>query len=121
MYRLAIISRFTYRFARLINIFLVCEGFHASVILSELGLDNKSFTDTYNKINNLSAEETIGKNVRAMKIKFGIENIPIENHRLLNMNSMPKMHKNPIITRFIVVSPRTSRKPSPELQHQCFV
>ena len=94
MYRLAIISRFTYRFARLINVSLVCEGFHASVILKELGLDNKSFTDTYNKINNLSAEETIGKNVRAMKIKFGIDNIPIENHRLLNMNSMPKMHKN---------------------------
>ena len=118
MYRLAVISRFTYRFARLINVSLVCEGFHASVILKELGLDNKSFTDTYNKINNLSAEETIGKNVRAMKIKFGIDNIPIEKHRLLNMNSM---HKNPIITRFIVVSPRTSRKPSPELQHQCFV
>ena len=46
-----------------------------------------------------------------MKIKFGIGNVPIENHRLPNMYWMPKMHKNPIIARFIIVSPKSSIKP----------
>ena len=46
-----------------------------------------------------------------MKIKFGIGNIPIENHRLPNMYWVPKMHKNPIKTRFIIASPKSSIKP----------
>ena len=46
-----------------------------------------------------------------MKIKFGIGNIPIENHRLPNMYWMPKIHKNPIKARFIIVSPKSSIKP----------
>ena len=46
-----------------------------------------------------------------MKIKFGIDNIPIENHRLPNMYWMPKMHKNPIKARFIIASPKSSIKP----------
>ena len=46
-----------------------------------------------------------------MKIKLGIDNIPIENHRLPNMYWMPKIHKNPIKARFIIVSPKSSIKP----------
>ena len=46
-----------------------------------------------------------------MKIKFGIDNIPIENHRLSYMYWMPKMNKNPIKARFIVASPKSSIKP----------
>ena len=46
-----------------------------------------------------------------MKIKFGIDNIPIENHRLPNMYWMPKMHKNPIKARFNIASPKSSIKP----------
>ena len=46
-----------------------------------------------------------------MKIKLGIGNIPIENHRLPNMYWMSKMHKNPIKARFIIVSPKSSIKP----------
>ena len=48
--------------------------------------------DTYNKIlttrnlpqdtyNNLSKNDIIDKNIRGLKIEFGIENIPIENDR----------------------------------------
>ena len=33
--------------------------------------------------------------VAYLRIKFGIGNIPIENHRLPNMYWMPKMHKKP--------------------------
>ena len=46
-----------------------------------------------------------------MKIKFGIDNIPIENHRLPNMYLMPKMPKSLIKARFIIVSPKSSIKP----------
>ena len=42
-----------------------------------------------------------------MKIKLGIGNIPIENHRLPNMYWMSKMHKNPIKARFIIAFPKS--------------
>ena len=45
-----------------------------------------------------------------MKIKFGINNIPIENHRLPNMYWMTKIHKNPIKARFIIASPKSAMK-----------
>ena len=50
----------------------------------------------------------IDKSTRDLKIKFGIDKIPIENHRLPNMYWM---HKNPIKTRFIIASPKSSIKP----------
>ena len=46
-----------------------------------------------------------------MKVKFGIDNIPIENHQLPDIYWMPKMHKNPIKARFIIASPKSSIKP----------
>ena len=67
------------------NIALVCKRFYASVITRELGLNNNSSTDTYNNAGGLSANDIIDKNIRDLKIKFGIDNIPIENHRLPNM------------------------------------
>ena len=45
------------------------------------------------------------------KIKFGIDNIPVENLQLPNMYWMPKMHKNPTKARFIIASPKSSIKP----------
>ena len=62
------------------NIALVCKRFYASVITRELGLNNNSFTDTYNNASGLSANNIIDKNIRYLKIKFGIDNIPSENH-----------------------------------------
>ena len=59
----------------------------------------------------LSANDIINGNIRDWKIKFGIGNIPNENHQLPNMYWMPKMHKNPIKARFIIASPKSSIKP----------
>ena len=67
------------------NIALVCKRFYASVITRELGLNNNSSTDTYKNAGGLSANGIIDGNIRDLKIKFGIDNIPIENHRLPNM------------------------------------
>ena len=49
--------------------------------------------------------------MRDSKIKFGIDKIPIKNHRLPNKYWMPKMHKNPIKARFIKTSPKSFIKP----------
>ena len=74
-------------------------------------MNNSSSTDTYKNAGDLSANDTIDKNIRGLKIKFGIDNIPIENHLLPNMYWMPKMHKNPVKARFIIASPKSSIKP----------
>ena len=62
------------------NIALVCNRFYASVITKELGLNNNSSTNTYNNASGLSATDIIDKNIRDLKIKLGIDNIPIENN-----------------------------------------
>ena len=60
------------------NITLVLKRFCASVITRKLVLNNNSSTDTYNNAGGLSANDIIDKNIRDLKIKFGIDNIPIE-------------------------------------------
>ena len=59
------------------NITLVCKRFYVSVITRELELNNNSSADTYNKAGGLSANDIIDKNIKDLKIKFGIDNIPI--------------------------------------------
>ena len=76
-----------------------------------MGLNNNSSTDIYKNASGLSANDIIDGNKRDLKIKFTIDNIPIENHRLPNMYWMPKIHKNPIKARFIIASPKSSIKP----------
>ena len=67
------------------NIALACKRFYSSVITRELGLNNSSSTDTYKNAGGLSANGIIDGNIRDLKIKLGIGNIPIENHRLPDM------------------------------------
>ena len=67
------------------NIALSCQRFYASVITRELGWNKNSSTDTYNNTGGLSANYIMDKNVKDLKIKFGIGMIPIENHRLPNV------------------------------------
>ena len=49
------------------------------VITREFGFNNNSSADTYNA-SDLCANDIIDKNIRDLNIKFGIDNIPIENH-----------------------------------------
>ena len=60
------------------NIALVCKRFFASVITRELGLNNNSSTDTCSNTGGLSANDIIDKSIRDLKIKFDMDNIPIE-------------------------------------------
>ena len=59
--------------------------------------------------------------MKDLKIKFGIDNIPIETNRFPNMYWMPKMHKNPIKARFITASPKSSIKPLARTKRQFFI
>ena len=59
------------------NIALVCKRFYAFVITRELGLNNNSSTDTYKNAGGLSANGIIDGNIIDLKIKFGIDSIPI--------------------------------------------
>lgn len=54
-------------------------------MVKELGLYNNSSTNPYSKINNLLANDIINKNIKDLKITFGIGNIPIENLPLHNI------------------------------------
>ena len=76
-----------------------------------MGLNNNSSTHTYKNAGGLYANDVINGNIRNLKNKSSIDNIPIENHRLPNMYWMHKMHKNPIKARFIIASPKSSIKP----------
>ena len=77
------------------NITVVCKRFYASVIGRKSG----------------SANDIIDKNIRDLKIKFGIDNNPIENHRLPYVYWVSKMHKKFIKARFKKSSPMSSSKP----------
>lgn len=71
-------------------------------LLNNYTFKNRSSTNAYRKINNLYANEIINKTIRYMKPKFGIEDISIKNHQILNICWMPKMHKDPIKIRFMI-------------------
>ena len=68
---------------------MVCKRLYASVNASELGLNNNSSTDTYNNAGGSSVNDIIDKNIRDLEIKFGTDNIPIENHQLPKMYWIP--------------------------------
>ena len=59
------------------NIAFVCRRFYASVTTRELGFNNNSST---NNAGGLYVNYIIDKNRRHLKIKFGFDNISIENH-----------------------------------------
>ena len=50
------------------------------IITGESELNNNSSTDPYRNAGGLSANDIIDGNIRDLKIKFGIDNITIENH-----------------------------------------
>ena len=89
----------------------VKDFWNASVITRELEFNKDSSADTSNNTGGLSANDIIDKNIRDLKIKFGIDNIPIENHWVPDIYWMPKTHKYHIKARFIIASPKSSIRP----------
>ena len=74
-------------------------------------MNNNSSTDTYKNAGGLSANYMVDGNIGDLKIRFGIDSIPFENHRLPRVYWMSKMHKGPIKAGFIIASPKSSVEP----------
>ena len=53
--------------------------------INYIKINNNSSTDTYKNARDLFANGIIDGIIRDLKIRFGIDNIPIENHRSPNM------------------------------------
>ena len=75
---------------------------NAVIIAKELGLNENTLTDNYNKIKTLSRNDIIYENIRDLKTKFAADDIPAENYRWRKMYWIPKIHKSHFKTRFIV-------------------
>ena len=90
------------------NIALVYKRFYVSIIIRELGLNNNSSTYPYSNGVGLSANDINDKNIRNLKIKFGVDNIPIEIIYCLICIGCLRWIKKPVKTRFIIESPKSS-------------
>lgn len=73
------------------NVTLICKRFLPRA--KDLGLGNNDKTSTYKEINNLSFNQIVNKHISYFSCKFGIEDVPINNHWLPDIYWVPKMHK----------------------------
>ena len=89
------------------NFAFICKSFYISKLLDEVGL-NGNPSHTYSKTNE-DIEVLIDRNVKLCK-KFDL-NVDQKLHYLPNMYWIPKLHKNPIGSRFIVASSKCATKP----------
>ena len=93
------------------NVILIFKRFYASVITKDLGLGNNDKANTYKKINDLSYNHILNKNISDLSSKFRIENVSTKRHALPNMYWLSKMPKVPNKPRFIMASVKSSIKP----------
>ena len=94
------------------NMAFICKRFYAKILVEELGLGRNDSLDedgTYVSIQD-SKEDILNKHQAELKSKFGID-IGIDNLSLPNMYWIPKKHKIPSKTRFIVAASLCSLKP----------
>ena len=89
------------------NIAFICKSFYIKRILDEVGISDLP-SNTY-KFCNIDVQNVIDDNIQicekfGLKVEEGSKKLPI-------IYWMPKMHKNPSGTRFIVASSKCSTKP----------
>jgi len=94
------------------NMAFICKRFYAKILVEELGFGrNESLEEdgTYVSIQD-SKEDIVNRHTAELKSKFGID-VGIDNLSLPNMYWIPKKHKVPSKTRFIVAASLCSMKP----------
>ena len=84
------------------NVAFICKRHYASVLMKELGLQGAS-TSTYTRIHQHTPEDIITLHERQLKENFSIE-IEDEMRTLPDIYWIPKLHKNPVKSRFIIAS-----------------
>ena len=89
------------------NVSIICKRLYAKIILDELGLNSEN--STYVRIIDRNEEEIVQSHFD-FQYKFGLD-LPVEMQRLPPMHWIPKNHKNPTSSRFIIGSKMSSLKP----------
>ena len=98
------------------NYAFICKSFYVSKLLNEVGI-NGNPNNTYSKTNE-KIEDLINNNVNLCK-KFGLD-VDQKQLALPNMYWIPKLHKTPIGSRFIVASRKCATKPITEVVSRIF-
>ena len=99
------------------NIAIICKKYYVTVILKEIGILDAG-NETYEKLNK-NQEEIIQDNLEyntRLKLSNGSKDksLPI-------MYWIPKLHKNPVDSRFIIVSKNCSTKPLSKTVSNVFI
>ena len=90
------------------NVAFVCKRYYAKVLLKEMGLIN-GISDTYNTITHISSTDCVSNETAKMKTLFNID-VPEAFQLLPVAYWMPKMHKSPVGSRFIIASKTCANK-----------
>ena len=77
--------------------------------MKELGLDGESNVGTYERVKNVKADEIIQNHTSKLLNNFNLE-VPVESKLLPHIYWLPKLHKNPVKSRFIIAAPNCSIK-----------
>ena len=89
------------------NIAIICKKFYVEKLLEEIGIIGEQ-SQTYEKTTNKDKKEIIKENVKyAEKLKLTITD---KERDLPSMHWIPKMHKTPIGSRYIIASKMCSTK-----------
>ena len=94
------------------NVAIICKRFYAQVLIKELGIEKQNSTNagnTYLQINK-NPDNIINNHANVLKKKFNIS-IDNDNKKLPHMYWLPKLHKIPSKSRFIVAATNCSVKP----------
>ena len=92
------------------NVAIICKRFYAEVLIKELGLGSSS-TKGSTYLKTTKSSDTIVRNHSTfLKRNFNI-NISDKNKQLPHMYWLPKLHKTPSKSRFIVAATHCSVKP----------
>ena len=86
----------------------ICKRLYALVITKELGFNSGSNNDkngTYDKINSNMENDTINEHEEYLHNHYCIK-FNSKMGILTLMKWIPKMHKNPVRSRFIIASPK---------------
>ena len=90
------------------NVAIICKRFYAQVLLEELNI-NATNENTYEKVTNKTEEQIIKTHITNLK-KFK-HTIDVEMKKLPLMYWIPKIHKTPTKSRFIVAGVKCTVKP----------
>ena len=97
------------------NIAFICKQHYASVIRAELGYSGRSMrsgtcsSPTYNLLTDGVSDHIIEEHISELN-EYGLE-VEEEMKSLPSMYWSPKLHKDPICSRFIIASKQSSLKP----------